>query len=40
MASSTQKDTEVEELSLGKVDVKPLGERARGRSGLDGCAGS
>lgn len=30
MGSSPEKVTETEELSLGKVGVKPFGERARG----------
>ena len=40
MGSSPEKDTVTEELSLGKVGVKPFGERARGGSGLGGCVGS
>ena len=36
MSSSPEKGTEIEELSLGKVGVKPFGERAIGGSGLGG----
>lgn len=36
MGSNPEKVTETEELSLGKVGVKPFGERARGGSGLGG----
>lgn len=40
MGLSPEKDTEIEELSLGKVGVKPFGERAREGNGLGGRVGS
>lgn len=40
VGSSPEEDTEIEELSLGNVGLKPFGERRGGVSGLGGHIGS